>query len=286
MKKEDTVAVCSLCNSPCVHFARSHIIPWGFMKKSHYANDMSLSAKGEHPRFLPKGLYDEHIVCDKCEHEILSPLDQYAIRIYRDQEKGERMLIHVSTRQCISCVIMPNVDRRKLRGFFASLLWRCSMSQYVAFDSIDIGKTYCSRIAKDLLSEGEFNYIDAFGYTYLPNEEDCIANGLLDGFVLPRKIRLSFEGRSANGYIIELPYLHFKVSIDQREHPLRIMDDTVALTNDRLKDVSFSLSSPNDNKCLALFQFPQTHERIDFFTRVCKQVVGSYRKRGIKIKKE
>ena len=271
--------VCKLCNNTCAHFAKSHIIPWGFMRKTPHANDMSLSAVGEHPRFLPKGLYDEHIVCDKCEHDVLSPLDQYAIRIYRDFENGERILAHASTGQNISCMIIRDVDRRKLRGFFASILWRCSMSQYVAFESIDIGKTYCSRIAKDLLSEGEFNYIDAFGYTYLPDEEDCIANGLLDGFVLPRKIRLSFEGRSANGYMIELPHLHFKVSIDQREHPLRIMDDTISLVDGVLKDVSFSISSHNDNRCLALFSFPQTHERIDLFTRVCKQVVGSYRKR-------
>ena len=51
-------------------------------------------------------------------------------------------------------------------------------------------------------------------------------------------------------------------------------------------DVSFSLSSYNDNESLALFQFPQTHERIDLFTRVCKQIVGSYRKRGIRIKED
>ena len=56
--------------------------------------------------------------------------------------------------------------------------------------------------------------------------------------------------------------------------------------NEQRKDVSFSLSSYNDNKSLALFQFPQTHERIDLFTRVCKQIVGSYRKRGIRIKED
>ena len=71
MKDTNTVSICKLCNCPCTHFARSHSIPWGFMKKSPYANDMSLSAKGEYPRFLPQWLYDEHMVCDKCEHDML-----------------------------------------------------------------------------------------------------------------------------------------------------------------------------------------------------------------------
>lgn len=268
---------CLLCGNSCSHFAKAHIIPWGLMKRTPCASEMSLAAKNEWPRFLPKGVYDEHIVCDKCEHEILTPLDQYAIRIYRDFENARVIGMNMDGRP-FSCLVFNGVDRGKLRAFFASILWRCSVSKYIACRDIDVGDTYRTRICNDLLSNGNFEYIDSIGYSILPDGDDFIADGIRDGFVLPQKIRLSFDNRQANGYMVELPRLHFKVSLDRRIHPFSQLDASIPCLGTEFKDIAFSLSSTCNEKKLALLQLPQSHDRVTEFSSVCKQVVGNFRK--------
>lgn len=245
---------CKLCNKPCEHFAKSHLIPWGFQSRCEWANDMSLVSVGSRSRRMRKGVYDEHILCDGCEHDYFHDPDTYAIEIFRDHKGGiKQEVCFADGRKCLY-YIFRDVNRRLLRAFFASVLWRCSVSNLECVSSVRIGKRYEERITNDLKNKGFFNWIDAIGIVFDSDNQDVIIQGMNDGFVLPEKTQIKYANRVANGYNIYLPKMKFCVSLDQRINPFAIMGDELARFVDGFENVSPSLAQDNDGKDFVLFE--------------------------------
>lgn len=202
---------CLLCGREFDHLARSHIFPWAFFKKLLTPNDLnSISSEGE-GRHLRKALYDDDICCDECEHKILAPLDDYAVGVYRDKRKTTSIEVKHITSRDWQLIVFDSVDRKSLRAFFASLLFRCSVSNLMELSNVSIGNKYESRIRSDLLNKGDFSYVDAIGF-HLTAE-------IHEGFILPQRKRLRINNRDANGYIVQMPHLEFRVSLDQKPNP-------------------------------------------------------------------
>lgn len=265
---------CKLCSKPCEHFAKSHIIPRGFFSntlvpraKGQGVCDMeSFCATGEGRR-LRNALYDSHILCQECEHKVMTPLDDYAIQIYRDFKDAiwfnissfDQDIRAVAERNgiCDSKIgLIRNVDRRRLRAFFASLLWRCHVSTLQEFSLVDIGQKYEKSIRDDLQNGGNFEYLDAIAFSFTSIVHECLT--------MPFKRRYCVNGMKANGYTLQLPHLEFRVSIDQRRNPYDWGRVCFGVITDEICDGAMSLHKEYENDNLLVFQAREAFQQMKF----------------------
>ena len=265
---------CKLCNELCEHFAKSHIIPRGFFsntlvprEKGQSVCDVeSFCATGEGRR-LRNALYDTNILCLSCEHDIMAPLDDHAIRIYRDFNDAawfnvssfDQNIKVVAERNGIgdsNVGLMRNVDRRRLRAFFASLLWRCHVSTLRELSLVDIGQKYEKSIRKDLLNGGNFEYIDAIAFSFTSIVHECLT--------MPFKKRYCVNGMEANGYTLQLPHLEFRVSIDQRRNPYDWGRVCFGVISDEICEGAMSLCQEYEKDNLLIFQTKETFHQMEF----------------------
>ena len=221
--------ICKLCHKYCEKFAKSHIISRGFFTNTLISRgtnqsvwDMESFCGSGEGRKLRNALYDCSMLCQTCEHNIFAPLDQYAIRVYRDfnnaafldlsdMSRGLKATAKAQGIEEAKFILIQGVNRHLLRAFFASLLWRCHASSLIELKAINIGQTYEERIRNDLLSNGAFEYVDAIAFSLTSLAHECL--------IMPVKKRFDVDGRQANGYTIQLPHLEFRVSLDQRNNP-------------------------------------------------------------------
>lgn len=203
-------ACCRMCGRRCESFAHSHIIPRAFTPKDDNGSKSTVTVGGDGlTKRHPAGIWDEEILCPDCESR-LGKYDQYAVNVFRDK-KGVEWL---TCADGLRTAYFKNVERRLLRGFIASVLWRCSVSNVAECLKINIGEVYKKRIADDLMNNGRFDYIDSLTFVLT----DRILTHLL---MLPtRKDIPTHGGGNVNGYRMNLPGLMFYISLDQRAHPL------------------------------------------------------------------
>ena len=157
--------------------------------------------------------------------------------------------------------LMRNVDRRRLRAFFASLLWRCHVSTLQEFSLVDIGQKYERLIRDELLQErtlkhGKYDYIDALAFSFTSIAHECLT--------MPFKKRYCVNGLSANGYTFQLPHLEFRVSIDQRRNPYdwgRVCFGAVA---DEICDGAMSLHKEYEQDNLLVFRTEEAFHQMEF----------------------
>jgi hypothetical protein len=160
----NTQYTCRLCGNIVAKLVKAHIFPRGFFNNlPDKALVESLGPDGER-RILKKALFDREIICDQCEHEIMTPLDEYAINIIRDK-KQVLCDIKIPGNSNGRLVIFDGIDKNKIRAFFASILWRCSLSQLHELKNVSVGEKYEKRIRDDLLhwkGPDRFLYLDAW----------------------------------------------------------------------------------------------------------------------------
>lgn len=230
---------CVLCGNFVESFAKSHIIPRSFFKGigNGTASEV-VSTDGSHA-VRRDALYIKDAICHECEHNILAPYDEYATKIYCHGENAH--VISADNAPNCKILVFEDVDRRLLRGFWASLLWRFSIARLPELEDFSIGPIYEERIRTDMLNNGDFEYIDSLSYR--------ATNPLLQAFVLPRRMRMNYGlMRGVNGFAIGLPLMRNYVSLDKRAHPYTIH---ASLSIERYK-VSASLSKASKDKCLII----------------------------------
>lgn len=231
---------CRLCGCCADSFAKSHIIPRAFFKGNDNGTVSEIvSTDGSHV-VRRDALYIKDAICHECEHKILAPYDEYATKIYYRGDNAHA----ISSSDAPNCQILffEYVDRRLLRGFWASLLWRFSIARLPELEDFSIGAVYEERIRNDLLNNGDFDYIDSLSFR--------ATNQLLQAFILPRQMRFSYNLIcGVNGYALGTPFIRSFVSLDQRVHPYAIHASW------RLNgyDASASLSKACANKCFIIF---------------------------------
>lgn len=196
--------------------------------------------------------------------------DTYAIEVFRDLKGGKREEMRSTDGRMCQYYIVKGVDRRLLRSFFASVLWRLSVSNLDCVETVHIGQKYEDRIAYDLKNGGQFNWIDAVGIVFDSDRQDKIIQGMNTGFILPEKTKLRYANMVANGYNICFPKMKFCVSLDQRANPFAIMGDELSRCDRIFERASPSLANSKDGKDLILFEsdFPISMART--MTQVCR----------------
>jgi len=83
---------------------------------------------------LANGLFDAGIVCQECEG-LFDPYDAYALRFFRNLKKVE--LTPYSDQY--SYRVIPDYDRKKLKLFFLSILWRTHATSLEGFHQVNLG---------------------------------------------------------------------------------------------------------------------------------------------------
>jgi hypothetical protein len=132
------MSVCKLCGTNA-KLVDSHVIPkclYGeLMDENGYVSKMISDKKDIYPKRLPIGIYDNEMVCQACEN-IFAEWDYYACNFF-NKSKGEPFL-NPSTGK-IMAYIYNDVDYKKLKLFFISLLWRAHTTKHPFFGRVVLG---------------------------------------------------------------------------------------------------------------------------------------------------
>lgn len=209
---------CLLCKQKKERLARAHIFALGFFSGlPTKARGNTISLSNGTGRKLQSALYDSTILCDVCEHGIMQPLDDYAIQIIRDRKGMFR--VPLPAEAPMGLLIFDGVDKRKIRAFLASVLWRCSVSKQPEISALSVGSVYEHRIGQDLLHDGDFAYIDMVLF--------YLTHPLHGAFVLPTRKRLrpldtNRDWQMINGWNLQFPNISLTVSLDKRPNPHRV----------------------------------------------------------------
>lgn len=211
---------CLLCHKEEDKLAKSHIFPQGFFTMLEKKGQLkTIKENGENGRKLNVAIYDAEILCQSCEHKIMEPLDTYGIRIIRDKKESFEITVPNTDSKIL---IFENIDKSKLRGFIASLLWRVSISNQKELQDLSIGCIYEERIRLDLINNGKFEYID-FVLQYFTDPRHAAFFTPYYQKLLPKDtIR---DTQSINGWILNIPFIKMNISLDKRPHPSRAFYD-------------------------------------------------------------
>jgi hypothetical protein len=130
---------CKLCREEAPSLVKAHVIP-----RSFYEIDPDLPAprlitntKGVYPKKSPIGVYDETIVCAKCE-ERFSRCDDYAARLLLHQAGEFEKLPNPETGQ-LGGYRIREYDYHLLKMFVIATLWRASAAEQPTFARVDLG---------------------------------------------------------------------------------------------------------------------------------------------------
>lgn len=227
---------CFLCEMKTKSFIKSHIVSRGFF--SHCQTQCSMAmidAEGNFKR-RPNALYLTDCICNDCEKNIFTPLDEYALTIFRDKKASE--LTNYEDGQMLT---FRNINRRLLRAYLASLLWRFNLGRETGIDecrNVDI-EEFKETIRCDLLDykNRDFDYIDAFVY--------LLTSITHQSFRAPQKMKREFM----NGFYIEFPFLSMYISLGYEKNPLVNRELPLSLSGTAL-----SLAREYDDKSYLIFQ--------------------------------
>lgn len=129
---------CKFCGneSPLIN---AHIIPAGFFRRiKDGQNPLEIipTTTGEYIKQSPIGVYDQAIICRKCE-TIWQEWDNYVQQLLAEEPLNGKALYHNNRK--IGFVV-DSFDYIKLKLFFISLLWRASVSRQSVFSGVSLGE--------------------------------------------------------------------------------------------------------------------------------------------------
>lgn len=210
---------CLLCERDETKLAKAHIFPIGFFNKIETKGKVrSFNSSGEKGRRLKKAIYDKNIVCQNCEHDILEPLDDYAIKVLRDKQGLFDQVSHPDAKDT-KFLVFKDVDKRKLRHFFASVLWRVSVSKQLELKTTSLGSFYEEKIREDLYNEGNIDYLDIFTF--------FLTDPMHNAFFMPYRNKIkpmdtAIDSQTVNGWVLQFPNISITLSLDKRRHPNKV----------------------------------------------------------------
>lgn len=247
---------CRLCGRDRVRLAEAHVFAVGFFaelpEKAHVKTVALSDGSG---RRLPKALYDREIICDECEHGIMQPLDDYAIKVIRDKKGAFR--VPLPPEAPMGMFVFEGVNKRRIRAFLASVLWRCSVSRQPELNNLSIGNAYEERIRHDMLNNGDFSFVDML-LRYLTHP-------VHSAFVLPTRTRLepidtNRDSQRINGWKLAFPNVVIRVSLDRRPHPGRMFFDLATDLTGRKEHLLASTSLAQDADAYQLLAFESVRD--------------------------
>src|ERR1035438_10070720 len=113
--------ICKLCGQDR-KLIEAHIIPKSFFRldpSDKKPARLGTNVSGRYAQNIPKGVYDNGIVCEPCER-VFSPWDDYAADLFINNWKAIQPLNAGSEQVGYG---LPEYEYLKLKLFFMSVLW-------------------------------------------------------------------------------------------------------------------------------------------------------------------
>lgn len=124
--------VCSLCleHRP---LCNSHALPnsmFNYVLRQNSGKAIVITDDESTPAHNSADTWDVELLCSQCETHLNTKYDAYGIAVFR----GHKGRVHVNS----DGVDLLNVEQRRLRMFFLSVLWRISVSTHPSYSNIDL----------------------------------------------------------------------------------------------------------------------------------------------------
>lgn len=152
-QKVKLIGKCKLCLEEKELLSKSHILP-KFLLKQMLTNEQRgfavLSLDASHIKFVSDYAYEPGILCANCDNKILSKYEDYGSKFLfgslgkNDLLKAQSHYIHY---------YIENVNYHKLKLFFLSLLWRCSIASSNIFQKVKLDNKVEEEIRLILLED-------------------------------------------------------------------------------------------------------------------------------------
>ena len=157
---------CNLCLQDTELIKKSHIIPQ-FMYKGLFGDKHTIAlVKLDEFKIVghkPTGIYDKHILCKKCDNEIIGSYESYASKILHGGNLSDKQKIKITSvpeEKGVGKISVSNINYKKFKLFLISMLWRGHISKQEFFKNIDLGNNYSEKARKMILNGDPGNETD------------------------------------------------------------------------------------------------------------------------------
>lgn len=137
--------ICKLCTQYKL-LCDSHAIPnslFNYILRKSDGKAIILINDAKTPNRYSSDTWEVKLLCEDCEQLLNISYDAYGIAVFRGHqghpERGP------------SGITFRNIDRKKLRMFFLSVLWRISVSTHSSYSSIDLPVHWEEELRESLL---------------------------------------------------------------------------------------------------------------------------------------
>lgn len=154
--------------------------------------------------YRPTGIYDQYILCNQCDNEVIGGLESYASKYFYDNKDIE---LAIEEDENIINLMFKGIDYKRFKLFLISILWRASVSRQKMFDEIALGAKY-EEIARKMILEGNPGQRTDFPTCIIGLRSD--QNLVLKTIVAPR--RLKEDGNTAYIFFINGLFYWFNIS--------------------------------------------------------------------------
>ncbi len=227
---------CRLCNQEKEKLCKAHIAPealYRYMYPNEKVEGDSLILLSGNKNYITRkriGLYDSNILCAECDN-YLGVFDEYGSNILL---KVEPSIAYSIGQEKI--YTFGEVDVKKLKLFFLSILWRASISVLDEYSQTDLSEKFENRLRKMLLDNdaGSFNDFSVIITKFRYKSETKKFHKFLQ---VP--VRTRMEG--LNYYYLCLPNGYkIYIKIDSRDQPKDILPFTIK-ANESINVMSYEL---------------------------------------------
>jgi hypothetical protein len=144
------VALCRLCltHQP---LCDSHALPnslFNYILRRNSGKAIVVSDDATTPAHFSSDTWEVELLCAECERKLNLNYDAYGIAVLRGHKGSVQQLAHT--------VELLNIDRRRLRMFILSVLWRISVSSHPNYSNIDLPHEFEEELRAALAGERPF----------------------------------------------------------------------------------------------------------------------------------
>lgn len=206
--------LCKLCLNLYPSLVEAHIIPQAFFAFGEGGAERSktkilTSKDNTHPRRTPKGIYDEEILCFKCENEIFMPWDDKAIKFFQNDLKD-----NYPYDSKFKIYSPSQFDYEYLRLFFLSVLWRAHHSKQDFYEKVSLGDHHEGALKTILLKQKPDDYLQYPIFVRRYN-----TNRLGARVILHPIFAKQFFLIERNFYVINMAAHQIIIKVDKRNWP-------------------------------------------------------------------
>lgn len=233
------MSICKLCLKEANLLNKSHIIPEFMYDGMYDSNHQLLSfiptqtvdGKG----FIKRpslGEYEGSILCADCDQKVIGSLESYARIIlhggYDKLKLEERpVLISGKNQHGLELCHIQNVDYRRMKLFFLSILWRASISSRPLFNEVLIGDH--EEVIRKMILCGDPGNVEDYPISFLTFAND---HGAKKKFIAQPQIRTSSSGHTTYTFIIGGMVYCFYLNSDQHQFRSYVLTETIRPSNE------------------------------------------------------